>query len=141
MNRSLYRQDLFSDDFVKMDIIGQGAHGKVRKALNKITHAILALKIVPYESKNAVEEANALKCLDHENIIKYFGSFLTPSEGTQVASSLLNYKSHDDCMAQLHLETSHCDGTVRNRPFKGIEEGKNARGPISVGVCGSNETS
>ena len=63
--------------FKLVDRIGAGAYGAVYRAEWKDTHAPLAIKVVDYAGDEEYEEAKneyqAMKKLNHKNIINYYG--------------------------------------------------------------------
>ena len=67
------------NDYKKEKKLGQGAHGSVYEAKNRITDIIRAMKIVAKKTKHSKEEEekilneeNILKTIDHPNIVKIF---------------------------------------------------------------------
>jgi serine/threonine protein kinase len=70
----------FANSYQIIETIGNGAFGKVVKAIKKKTQEIVAVKIFSInKSKNKYEniitEANIMKDLNHINIVKYLGYF------------------------------------------------------------------
>lgn len=68
--------DIFKDYDVEDSVIGEGTYGVVFKARDKVTKEEVAIKRIPREKirnyQRFLNEINALKKLDHPNIIKLF---------------------------------------------------------------------
>lgn len=68
--------DIFKDYEVEDSVIGEGTYGVVFKARDKVTKEEVAIKRIPREKirnyQRFLNEINALKKLDHPNVIKLF---------------------------------------------------------------------
>ena len=74
------------DNYVLLDLIGEGAFGKVYRAQRKCTNQIVAIKKIgkkkkqEKELKNLRQEIEILRKLYHENVIQLLDSFETNTE-------------------------------------------------------------
>ena len=68
--------DVFNDYEVEDRVIGEGTYGVVFKAIDKVSKQEVAIKRIPREKirnyQRFLNEINALKKLDHPNVIKLF---------------------------------------------------------------------
>ena len=67
-------------DFIAIEILGQGAGGMVKKAIHKPTKKIIALKEIPFQSdekmrKQILIELKMLHDCNHDNVLKSYGAF------------------------------------------------------------------
>lgn len=101
--------DIHEDYEIQPKILGEGTFGIVRKAIEKDTGQVRAVKTIPkYKIRNYsrfVNEVNSLKTLDHPNIIKIFEIYEGNTEvhlvmeycsGGELFDYLLNQKVLDE---------------------------------------------
>jgi calcium-dependent protein kinase len=68
----------FNDRYIELEVIGEGAYGKVCKVIHKPTELIRAMKaikksnVVKEKHEKFINEVKILKKLDHPNIMKVF---------------------------------------------------------------------
>ncbi|XP_031696625.1 eukaryotic translation initiation factor 2-alpha kinase 3-like [Anarrhichthys ocellatus] len=72
-------QSRFTSDFVPMECLGSGSFGRVFKARDKLVGRFYAVKIVCCEEK-ALREVGTLSDLLHQNIVRYYTSWMEDSE-------------------------------------------------------------
>ena len=68
--------DVFNDYNVDEKVLGEGTYGVVFRARDKVTKGEVAIKRIPRDKirnyQRFLNEINALKMLDHPNVIKLF---------------------------------------------------------------------
>ncbi|XP_075932768.1 interferon-induced, double-stranded RNA-activated protein kinase-like isoform X2 [Anarhichas minor] len=72
-------QSRFTSDFVPMECLGSGSFGRVYKAREKLVGRFYAVKVVCCEEK-ALREVGTLSDLLHQNIVRYYTSWMEDSE-------------------------------------------------------------
>ena len=56
--------------------LGEGGYGNVYKVLNKEDNIYYALKEISHYDENTIDEIKILSNIHHDNIIKYYDSFV-----------------------------------------------------------------
>lgn len=76
-------QSRINNEFEILDDLGKGAFGDVLKARNKLDHGCYAIKRIRLvghkkesNKKKIVREVTLLSKLNHENIVRYYGSWI-----------------------------------------------------------------
>jgi calcium-dependent protein kinase len=73
-----------AENYIFLEMLGEGSYGKVIKAKHKLTDSIRAIKIIKRTGKESTEEIrneiNMLTMIDHPGVIKIFEFYITPKE-------------------------------------------------------------
>ncbi|XP_044744106.1 eIF-2-alpha kinase GCN2 isoform X2 [Coccinella septempunctata] len=86
-------QSRISSEFELIDLLGEGAFGSVHKYKNKLDERFYAIKKIPLNirSKHTIKkiknEVKLLSRLDHENVVRYFTSWIEEIDEDDTASS------------------------------------------------------
>lgn len=80
-----YKDDDISKDYEITDTLGQGSFGVVLKGVHKVTKQERALKVIPRSKitrriERFINEVNALKKLDHPNVIRLYEVYETVTD-------------------------------------------------------------
>lgn len=80
-----YKDDNISDDYEITDTLGQGSFGVVLKGIQRNTGQARALKVIPRSKitrkiERFINEVNALKKLDHPNVIRLYEVYETDTD-------------------------------------------------------------
>lgn len=83
-------------EFEKINFIGEGSYGQVLKVIHKLDHRCYAIKCIdlPDETeigKKMTQEAKLLSRLNHENVVRYFASWIE----TEVRVESRNFEGED----------------------------------------------
>lgn len=76
----------YNSDFIEIEPLGKGGFGSVYKAYNKLDQTIYAIKKVPIKKLNDeksnfyLNEVRHLSMLNHENIVRYYTTWIDFSE-------------------------------------------------------------
>lgn len=84
-----YKDDDISNDYEIKDTLGYGSFGVVLKGVHKVTGQERALKVIPRSKitrkiERFINEVNALKKLDHPNVIRLYEVYETPTDAILV---------------------------------------------------------
>ena len=101
--------------------IGNGSYGNVFKIKNKIDNKNYALKITKIYDNRTLREAQNMALLDHENIVRYYSSWMEPAniynnnliELDEIGSS----KSYDSLVNEnnyMFIQMELCNKTLSN---------------------------
>ena len=90
-------EDNPNERYDSLEVLGEGAFGKVKKVKHKISEEIRAMKVIhkdqiqsgSEEEKDLIKEINILKTLDHPNIMKVFEYYNT-KDNIYIISELLS---------------------------------------------------
>jgi len=76
-------------EFVILDWLGKGAFGDVLKVKNKLDDCLYAIKCIELNEKNKnlnkkiTREVKLLSRLNHENVVRYFNSWIEAAKVSQ----------------------------------------------------------
>ncbi|XP_070696961.1 interferon-induced, double-stranded RNA-activated protein kinase-like [Pempheris klunzingeri] len=102
----------FASDFIHMECLGRGSYGCVLKARNKLLKRCYAVKIVRFDEKS-LREAGALSDLQHDNIVRYYTSWVEDSGFQTIQDSTygsISFPSTDSSPGKfLYIQMELCD--------------------------------
>ena len=108
------------------DNLGEGNYGNVYKALNKENKKYYALKEISQFDKNTIEEVKILSNFNHDNIIKYYDSFIHKDK---------IFKKEKLYIIMEYCENGDLRKFINNYKNKNEKISQNKIIRISLGIC------
>lgn len=133
LDKLLINNSLYTMNFIELEKLGSGGFGEVYKVYNKIDTQKYAVKIIPFVDVNdpnnvrAFNEVRCLSQLSHDNVARYYTSWLELSDKNKVDETDEINVSVYPIFPIMYIQMELCIGNLRDflikRNYCGIMSG------------------